>query len=261
MGFQPSDLWLVLKIAGTHFVLSRILKLKYGNRRSQVTVAGCKPTEGKSSKIRELIAYNILTLIYQIYCASIGGLAWFDGRASDLGMTRQDRIYGYSSAAHKIILATAAFEVYNTIAVVMMPEYCNAAFIGHHVTTGLLATFGLFPFLHYYGFFFMGLACVSSVPLALIDFFTLLECPNLLELSQSIFAVLFLAIRTVYWPIISAGFWSDMVETLQAGEIHSNVAAGTFLVANVGLTCLQFYWTTMILQGISDKFFAGEKKD
>ena len=118
--------------------------------------------------------------------------------------------------------------------------------------TGSLAYFGMHPFLHYYAFFFFGLAALSSVPLALVEVTKVLGFPAVTEVLKVAFAVAFLAIRTVYWPIVSYGFWQDVLPKLQDGSIHSNVAAGVFLVANVGLTALQLFWTTLILGGIKD---------
>ena len=46
-------------------------------------------------------------------------------------------------------MVTIAYETYNTVAVLSLPEYCNAAFIGHHSTCLLLALASMHPFLHY----------------------------------------------------------------------------------------------------------------
>ena len=145
---------------------------------------------------------------------------------------------------------TYVFELYNTVAVLLLPEYRTAAFVGHHVVTCLLAYLSLTPFLHYYGFFFFGLAAVSSVPLAIVEVTKSTGMTSLSEVLKMLFAVLFLAIRTAYWPVVSYGFWQDTLGALSDGSVHSVPAAVIFLVANVGLTGLQFYWTTLIISGI-----------
>ena len=44
-----------------------------------------------------------------------------------------------------IMLATAAYEAYNTVLTIFMPEYRTAAFIGHHAVTCFL---GVLPGAH-----------------------------------------------------------------------------------------------------------------
>ena len=105
--------------------------------------------------------------------------------------------------------------------------------------------------------FFLGLGAISSVPLALIEVTTILGLPGTTEALRSLFAVIFLIVRTAYWPIVSAGFWSDIFALGTAGQITNQFAAGFFLVANVGLTGLQLFWTRMIVNGIRQMLRGG----
>ena len=62
------------------------------------------------------------------------------------------------------------------------------------------------------------------------------------------FAVLFVIIRIVIWPVISYYFWIDSLALLEAPEsLHSFPVVYTFLVFNVGLTVLQFAWLAEII--------------
>ena len=76
-------------------------------------------------------------------------MAWFGGDADAIGGDPAARLYGHSELSEKLIIATWTYEVYNTIAVVIFLEYCNAAFIGHHFTTGVLGVLAMRPFVHY----------------------------------------------------------------------------------------------------------------
>ena len=102
---------------------------------------------------------------------------------------------------------------------------------------------------------------ISSVPLALTELLKVMNSTAGLELCEIVFAILFLCIRTVYWPYVSYGFWGDMLGALQGTPgyppVHSTFAYVVFLVANVGLTSLQLFWTTKILSAIVEKLGGG----
>lgn len=109
--------------------------------------------------------------------------------------------------------------------------------------------------------FFLGVAAISSVPLALIEVATIFELPTATELLRAVFAISFLIVRTFTWPVVSFGFWSDVFVVGQAGGVHSYFAMGFFLVANIGLTGLQWFWTTLIIDGIRKTLSNGKKSD
>ena len=188
-------------------------------------------------------------------------MGWLDGSAAKVEGSPTDRLYAESSGAMALASLTASYELYNTVTVIFLPEYATAAFIGHHACTCLLAILGMHPFLNYYGFFFFGLSAVSSVPLALTELLKVMNSTAGLELCEIVFAILFLCIRTVYWPYVSYGFWGDMLGALQGTPgyppVHSTFAYVVFLVANVGLTSLQLFWTTKILSAIVEKLGGG----
>jgi hypothetical protein len=207
-----------------------------------------------------LLAYNVIAVAYAVYCAATGTMAWFDGTVALIGGKLEDRIYGYSEPYAKIARVTLAYELYNTIAVVVMPEYRTAAYIGHHFACLVLAAMSMHPFCHYYATFFFGLTALSSVPLALAELAQACGMVGVQEACRVAFAVLFLIFRTAYWPIESYKYWSDALATLNgrnAHGVHSYPAHLFLLLANIGLTGLQFYWTTLIFKAIADKSGGG----
>ena len=108
------------------------------------------------------------------------------------------------------------------------------------------------PFAHYFCFFYFGLASISSVPLALVEIAELNGRSAIAEGLKSIFAVLFLAFRTAYWPFVCYVFWGDMLSVLSDGTCHSHATAYIFLGAQVFLTGLQWLWTGKIISGIQE---------
>lgn len=125
-----------------------------------------------------------------------------------------------------------------------------------------MAVFALHPFLHIYSSFFFGISEVSTVVLCILACFDDSRgikakdgsnlFAKLFPLSMKVigvaFAVLFVIIRIVIWPVISYYFWIDSLALLETPEsLHSFPVVYTFLVFNVGLTVLQFAWLAEII--------------
>jgi len=220
-------------------------------RASEIADSG-----SSGSPLADVLAYNMVALIYAMYSGYIGVLAWFvDGSAAAVGGSLQDRMYGHSSAMELLGIATAAYEFLNVgLCVAVMPEYRTVAFVGHHLTTLILAVMSFFPWLHYYAIFFFGVATVSSVPLCWGEVFLSLGFPTAKLVCDVLFALSFFAIRTLYWPVVSYFFWQDALEMLggETGiEVHSRACYYFLLTANIGLTSLQLIWTRKIIAGVA----------
>uniref|UniRef100_A0A0D3IGG2 TLC domain-containing protein n=1 Tax=Emiliania huxleyi (strain CCMP1516) TaxID=280463 RepID=A0A0D3IGG2_EMIH1 len=153
-----------------------------------------------------------------------------------MGGTALDRLYGRSPLAERLCRLTAGYECFNLIAVVLLPEYRTAAFIGHHAVTCFLG------------------ASLSSVPLCVGELFSAAGLEALVEASKPPFVLLFLLLRTAYWPYVSAGFWQDSLWALAKprDRAHSLVAYAALLGANVFLTGLQVFWTGQICAAVGE---------
>jgi hypothetical protein len=256
---------LLLAIIALHSVLSLGAYAWFGDRRNEVAVTGGSAGDKGSQRpslVATLVAYNLIAVMYAVYCASVGTASWFDGTAAAIGGSLEERLYGTSEPFARLASATIAYEVYNTVAVLFIGEYRNAQFIGHHATTLALGLMSKAPYMHYYGTFFFGLSAISSVPLATIELAKACGAEAVIEVSTALFCVAFLTFRTVYWPIEAYKFWCDELATLVGGSapVHSWPAHIFLLVANIGLTGLQFYWTTLIFKGVADKLAPAKQK-
>ena len=132
--------------------------------------------------------------------------------------------------------------------------------IGHHLFTAALGYFGLHPYLHGAGLFFFGVAELSNVPLCFYEIFKYLKPAGyqekykmLYELAQVSFALSFVVLRLIIWPIKSWVFWQGSIELLSSGKAHSQFVVGFFLLANMFLTGLQFMWGWSIIQFVLPK--------
>lgn len=205
-----------------------------------------------------LLAYNCAAMTPNICLAIIGCRAWwFDEAVAAAGAgTTHDRLYmPIAPSATTIISVCMAYELWNTFACLLIPEYRTAAVVGHHATTLYLALLSTAPFLHYYGVFFVGVTAASSVWLAFVDIFRYMESlaarlPTLNLVMRLLFALTFIATRTIMWPLVSVRFWIDVVSVMRDGTAHSVWACGVYLAANVFLTCLQLLWSVKIIQGL-----------
>jgi len=243
------DVRYLLALYAVHAAVYLLLRLLMGDRKDPK----------KQSSAAAIVTYNLTGFCYACFTTIIGLTAWFGGEVDEIAGTAHGRLYGYSASFETIMYATAAYEAYNTVLTIFMPEYRTADFVGHHATTFVLALSGGYPFLNYYGVFFMGVASVSSIPLCLAEVaecFEAAEKRGVVLQLRSLFALLFLLVRTLYWPYVSGCFWLDCVAVLGGGtpglEAHSPAVYGLFLVANTGLTALQLLWTGKILRGIAD---------
>jgi len=248
-------------IVTAHATLFVLFCLIFGNRRNTGAVMGGSDSDNvkqsatdKGSLLATVLAYNVLAVCYSCYCSVVGTAAWVDGSAEAIGGSLYERLYAHSDAYAKMASVTIAYEIYNTAAVLCVHEYCNAPLIGHHSTCLVLGLMSMHPFCHYYGIFFFGLTALSSVPLALIELFQCAGMPGAQEACRVLFCVVFLVFRTFYWPLESYKYWRDALAALGgAVPVHSHAAHLFLLLSNVGLTGLQFFWTSLIAKGIAEK--------
>merc|ERR1712032_692102 len=98
-------------------------------------------------------------------------------------------------------------------------DYRTAESIMHHFLTATLAFFSLYPYCHYYGTFFLGLAELVVVPLNVVEACEVLgDTGPAYKISQALFALGFIIVRVVWWPIVSYAFWKHSLQTLQSDD-------------------------------------------
>ena len=213
-----------------------------------------------------LVAYNLAAVSPNIYMAYVGCYTyWADEGAAVAHASAHGRLYAPLAPAASMISVCIAYELWNTLAAFALPEYRTAAYVGHHASTLCLALLCTAPFLHYYSLFFLGPPSVSSVLLGLVDIFrhtglhSYLPTTNLVV--RLLFALAFLATRSVMWPYVSACFWRDVGGVLAAGTSHSAWSCTVYLAANIFLTGLQLIWTVRIVRGLWKAIVGGGSKE
>lgn len=127
----------------------------------------------------------------------------------------------------------------------------DPAMIGHHLVSATVAYFGLYPFGHFGALFYFGVAEATNIPLTAVDVFKyfpeLARKYSLLnEFCRYSFALSFVILRLILWPMGAIDFWTGCADLLQTGKAHSRLVVGSFLIANLFLTGLQFFWGSKI---------------
>ena len=115
--------------------------------------------------------------------------------------------------------------------------------------------FCLHPFLHIYACYFLGVSEVSTAFLCALVCFDAERgipplakaFPGLMKTIGVAFAVTFIKFRIVFWPYFCYYFWLDALELLRTNSYHNIGVVYSFMVVNVGLTLLQFYWLREII--------------
>ena len=123
--------------AALHVVLSLAFKGVYGEKRSHLTAMGGTGAVKDPAKVRDMVAFNLITAGFQFYCAWFGTVGWYDGTADAIGGSTKERLYSHSQIAETMCVVALGFEIYNTCMVLFFTEYRNAPFIGHHTVTGV----------------------------------------------------------------------------------------------------------------------------
>lgn len=211
----------------------------------------------KGGRTSDIMAFLFSALISVTYLGVAGAIASYDLFGVNESTTlNADMFYTRSQFVEDhLIYPMITFQGWNVLLCFFSPDLRDPAMIGHHLATASLGFLGLAPYLHGAGLFFFGLAEISNIPLTVYDIFKYQvkngwqeSYAGLFKLSQVTFALSFIILRLIMWPIKSWTFWNGSIELLQSGKAHSQFAVGFFLIANIFLTFLQFMWGWTIIK-------------
>jgi hypothetical protein len=207
----------------------------------------------------DIMAFEIVCLISVCYMGISGLISYFClFGVNEYEYLMEDRFYRQSDfCLNHLIYPMICFQGWNLVLCFMNKDLNDPNMIIHHFLTTSLAYFGLHPYLHGGSIFFFGVAECTNIPLTVYDIFKYMKpakwqekFPIAFQVSQYSFAASFIVIRTIVWPMISWPFWIGSVELLRNGTAHNTFVVGFFLMANVFLTLLQFFWLKLILQSV-----------
>lgn len=209
-----------------------------------------KPTRG-GTRGSDIMAFEIVAGLCVTYLGLIGLIGWFQLNPSwnlqykDL---EKDKLYGRTQFVEDHLIAPMiTFQGWNLLLCLFNKDLGDPFMIAHHFATVMLGYFGLFPYVHYYGLYFFGVAELSNIPLTLVDMFKYFpdlrrKFPMINQASRLIFAASFIFLRILFWTKVSYEFWQSSLTLLYSGEAHSIFVVTFFLLSNIFLTLLQYFW-------------------
>jgi hypothetical protein len=240
--------WMIL-IPAIH--ISSLLYFRRHNLYPQLTK--------KRSRSSDLMAIEITSTICVLWLSLIGCIGFFnlfgftDG--TDLYHPNDPNVlfYRHSPLVYDhLVTPMYVYQIWNLFACLIHNEYLDFASLGHHFVTACLAYCGFHPFAHYYALFYFGVAELTTIPLNLLNTFKHLPrlaqaYPTCYRHTRTIFAISFILIRILWWPVVSYGLFFACLDLLQLETVHSVQVVCFFLFSNLFLTSLQFYWGYLIV--------------
>lgn len=199
-------------------------------------------------------AHGLVVLVPFVYLAAAGTRLWFFDAGFEAAFA-EDKIYGYYAPAYGLVRVMLAFQLWDlaiTVVATRLPTRAQA--LAHHASSALLAYMGLSCGTHgfclYYAGFFFGASEISSIFLAFVDLFRqnpqlAKDCHSFNETVRVLFAVSFLSIRCIYWPFVCYSFWQNLLSSTAPLALKA-----VWMGFNVGLTCLQYYWGSLVVKGV-----------
>lgn len=165
-----------------------------------------------------------------------------------------------------VLIPMLAYQSWNLCVGLYLPEFGDAASLAHHAVTIGISYFCINgPVWQYYAVYFLGCSEVSTVPLTIVDIFAKFPryidtIPYLNTVSRLLFAGLFLLSRVIYFPILDYYFWTDSYNLHMRGGVRNYFPLVFFLVSNVFMTGLQFFWGAKMLGFVQNTMSGKPKK-
>eukprot|EP00929_Paragymnodinium_shiwhaense_P006585 TRINITY_DN11027_c0_g1_i1.p1 TRINITY_DN11027_c0_g1~~TRINITY_DN11027_c0_g1_i1.p1 ORF type:complete len:305 (-),score=25.72 TRINITY_DN11027_c0_g1_i1:313-1146(-) len=212
------------------------------------------------------MAHQAVVIVPFVFLAASGSWLWFFSR-DFADAFASDKLLGFYASAQSLMIVMFAFQIWDFTVTLAVKELREIQHLAHHSITCILACCGLLSgengCLLYYAAFFFGVTEVSSIPLAMVDMFRKNQqlasaYPKTNELCRSVFAVLFLAIRCVYWPVVIVNLFIQLWQ--QRDRVGLPLVVFLY-ISGTGLTCLQYFWGSLVLRGVIKKFKGGDTSD
>ena len=249
---QLGRLWpmMTLLCLGLQFIFPRLLRNSIDKNDKQYGWIHLKTRSG--GKAAEYLSYLFISGSIVTICTALAFYKWSDIQS----IPAQDRLYAPINEAQLLGSIMLGYQLYNFAICFILPKDCGQiANYAHHASTAFLAYFVLYPYVNYYAFFFVGIAEATNIPLTVVDacraFPKLKEqIPKTNTMARLIFAISFFIVRVFWWPYVSYTFWLlsiDLIRNGDATKIHNIFVVYIFLIGNIGLTFLQFFWGQKIL--------------
>lgn len=215
----------------------------------------------KEAKGKELsIAHPVVSFVATIQLVKLGFTALLvDGAMMELSTDAYSRLkVGEYEGFLELVQIAFAYELFNTLSSIILPQYRTVEFLGHHILTMMIAKVSQTEGPAFHGLFFVGIASLSTLLLTIVDTFRhgppflRNTFPTVNKLARILFALAFFAVRSLAWPLVTIVFWHDGIVTLMAPRAESPWRPYLIMLffSNTFLGALQVLWTGRIWKGL-----------
>lgn len=229
------------------------------------------PAEGGDCRRPDLFAFQMASIVSMYTSGILGIHAWYiTGRPhSKIPQTPEGRLFGYLPESERLSAYALAYQIFDFVASLGIPEHCTPIMMTHHLLASAVAYCSIrYQFLHYYGFFFLGLSEVSTMFLAWIDLSTFFPpIPGsafdlLIQTVGPCFVLSFILFRVILWWPISIRLFRDAQTVWSTGKLEQlrpgqSWVLWVFLASNLPLGMLQLYWLGIILVEVQKTLLPG----
>lgn len=215
----------------------------------------------------DLFAFQMASVVYMYTAGLMGLYHWYFTRQPHrlLPATPQGRLLGYLPSSERLSTVALAYQTFDFLVSLTIPEHCTPIMMTHHFLAAAVAYCSIrYQFLHYYGYFFLGLSEVSTFFLVWMDLANYFPAPDgstfamLLEtVAGPGFVVTFIGYRVLQWWPVSLQLFRDARAVVSSGTLDllrpgQSWVLYVFLLSNLPLGLLQLYWLTIILGEVQE---------
>jgi hypothetical protein len=207
----------------------------------------------------EAFTYSTLASAIVVGIATYGTHIYFE-EGEYLSSTIQTRAYGESVRVNNLAAVMVAYQMWNTLCCLYLPQHRTIANMVHHlITVGLGLCLFNPTYIPWYQVFYLGVAELSGIPLSVVDIQrtwpSVVPSKTFQNLANISFALAFFWFRIVMWTYTSFFFWKDSLDMLSLNISHNPFMTKCFLAGSFPMTFLQYMWGYKIL-----KFLLKSKK-
>lgn len=220
----------------------------------------------------DLFAFQMASVVAMYTAALIGIYEWYINKRGPHAMlppTPEGRLFGYLAQSERLSAYSFAYQAFDFVVSLTIPEHCTPIMMAHHFLAAAVAYCSIrYQFLHYYGFFYLGLSEVSTLFLVWMDlanYYTPVPGSVLATFIEAVagpaFVVTFTWYRVLQWWPVSIQLFRDAHHVMQSGKLEQlrpkqSWVLWVFLCSNLPLGLLQLYWLTIILGEVQKTLFA-----
>jgi hypothetical protein len=213
-----------------------------------------------------VMSYEVVAGVILVYLTYQGFGTWL-GYFGDIKLLEGGNPYQDSEDVRvNILIPMMVYQFWNLICCSALKEFSDIPSLAHHFIAMLLSFFCQAPVWLYYATYFLACSEISTIPLTIVDIFAKFprfrtRWEGLNAVSRVLFVASFMAARVFYFPYLDLRFWRHCYRVISNNEyVHSYPVFYFFLISNIFMTGLQFFWASKMLGFLRKTFSSQDQK-